>query len=497
MTTGKRSRSASTLRDHRRALFDREGHLDLENGITLYRHPKSRFIWADYRLPKRKRESTTCTELELAERAARKRYKELQQRVSSGQSVTTRGPSVGDLILAYEQALTKHLEQGDNRVKPALSVLRRNLLPFWRDVPIGQISRQTFYAWEAWRLEQGKTRVHVEGYRRGDHMISRGQSVGVPSEATLKREKNYFVQALSWGSDQRTPWVSDEIVQEVRHLPRRKNITRAEHQTAVDEQRDALSEAQVAALIQTFEEWDEKERRRVEKLGEKGRGRNYARRLMARCVRLLLASGMRPGKEILDLTWADIQTVRLSDGQETISINRCGHGKTGRRVITCEPESIGIIDDLRTLLQEFGFQTIGQTTLWPNPKGGVVQDMGKSFKSALRALDLPAHLSDDPLYLCRHTYITHHLLNGISSDFLATNCGTSVEMIERHYKHIRAEQIREKVILTDHNNPLGLKKPSRATQTTLRLIDGSVVKPLSLSVANPELVLSQPAAQTK
>ncbi len=497
MTTVKRSRSASTLRDHRRALFEREGHLDLENGITLYRHPKSRFIWADYRLPKRKRESTACTDLELAERSARKRYKELQQRVSSGQSVAARGPSVGDLILAYEQVLKKHLDQGDKRVKPALSVLRRNLLPFWRDIPIGQISRQTFYAWEDWRLTQGKTPVHVEGYRRGDRTIWRGQSVGMPSETTLKREKNYFVQALSWGSDQRSPWISDDMVQEMRHLPRRKNITRAEHQTAVDEQRDALSEAQVAALVQTFKGWDEKERMRVAKLGKKGTGRNYARRLMARCVRLLLASGMRPGKEILDLTWADIQTVRLSDGQETISISRCGHGKTGRRVITCEPESIEIVTDLKALLQEFGFPTIGAATLWPHPKGGVVQDMGKSFKSALRALDLPAHITDDPLYLCRHTYITQHLLNGISSDFLATNCGTSVEMIERHYKHIQAEQIREKVILPDRDNPLGLKKPTRLKQTTLRLAENSAAVPLSLSMSKAKLVLELPIVPSK
>jgi integrase len=63
----------------------------------------------------------------------------------------------------------------------------------------------------------------------------------------------------------------------------------------------------VEALLSKFQQWEEVERQRVAKHGEKGKGKNYARRLMALCVRLLLASGMRPGKEVLELTWADIQ----------------------------------------------------------------------------------------------------------------------------------------------------------------------------------------------
>jgi hypothetical protein len=480
MTHIKRSRSASKLRDHRKTLFEHEGRLDLGKGISLFRHAKSPFIWADYRLVSdRKRESTKCTDLDQAERVARRRAKELEQRVTSGHSIVTRGPSVGDLVAEYTKMLEEKLKQGDKRIKPALSVLRRNFLPFWSTIPLSQLSRQTYYAWEDWRVERDE--AQIASYRRGDQLIWRGQTVGAPSEATLKREKNYFVQALAWGSDQRSPWVSDDVVHEIRHLPRRKGLTRSEHKTSTDDQRDALSTAQVEALLSKFQQWEEVERQRVAKHGEKGKGKNYARRLMALCVRLLLASGMRPGKEILELTWADIQAVRLSSGQETISINRCGHGKTGRRVITCDPEAVEVIDDLRALLRAFGFATIGQASLWPSPKGGIVQDMSKSFKSALRGLDLPAHLKDDPLYLCRHTYITLHLLGGVSSDFLATNCGTSVEMIERHYKHITAEQIRDQVILPDANNPLRLTKPSRTSRVAVRIAADGSVEPLVLT----------------
>ena len=41
------------------------------------------------------------------------------------------------------------------------------------------------------------------------------------------------------------------------------------------------------------------------------------------------------------------------------------------------------------------------------------------------------------LYSLRHTYITWKILEGANLSVLATQCGTSVEMIERHYKHLQ------------------------------------------------------------
>jgi hypothetical protein len=54
-------------------------------------------------------------------------------------------------------------------------------------------------------------------------------------------------------------------------------------------------------------------------------------------------------------------------------------------------------------------------------------------------------------------------------------------MIERHYKHITAEQIRDKVILPDTNNPVGLTKPSRTSRVAVRIAADGPVEPLVLS----------------
>ena len=40
------------------------------------------------------------------------------------------------------------------------------------------------------------------------------------------------------------------------------------------------------------------------------------------------------------------------------------------------------------------------------------------------------------LYSLRHTYISLRLLEGVSPAVIAKQCGTSTEMIQRHYDHL-------------------------------------------------------------
>ncbi len=40
------------------------------------------------------------------------------------------------------------------------------------------------------------------------------------------------------------------------------------------------------------------------------------------------------------------------------------------------------------------------------------------------------------LYSLRHTYISLRLLEGVSPAIIAKQCGTSPEMIQRHYDHL-------------------------------------------------------------
>lgn len=450
-----RTSARAHLRDQRRDTFERYGRLDLGHGVTLYRHSRSKFIYADYRVgEERVRESTKTIDFAMAETVAVRRRKALETRAQAGQPISLHGPSVGDILERYTEDLVRRFDGGEGKLGPEISVMRRNFLPFWQRVPVTDLGRQQFYAWERWRLEQNGEGAAVAPYRRGGRTVSVGRRVQPPSAATLKREKQYFVKALAWASDRPTPLVSDEVVHELRHLPRPRETKK---QRAAEDRRDAFSREQVAALLAEFDRVADAERTRVQKLGEGGKRKNYDRRLMALHVRLLLCSGMRPGAEILELTWDRVRQTRNEHGEDIVVIDPCGDGKTGPRMVNCDPEALDVLTDLRALLGEFGFATTGRAPLWPSRRGGVVRDMGTSFKSALRRLGLQATTSGEALYVCRHTYLTERLRRGVTSDILAINCGTSVEMISRHYNHLRAEHIRDALRPTDTRNPLRLK----------------------------------------
>lgn len=444
MTTSSPRRSAAARCISEQALFDRDGRLNFEEGFTLYKHPGSSFIYADYRPMADKRSSTRATNVEQAKAAARRRLKELLRRQVAGLPITTPGPSVADLLHAYLRTLQTLEKQGDQTLKPEISVLERNFLPFWSRVPLSDIGRHSFLEWVRWRKEQAADSGTLS-YQRGGKTVTMSRRTKSPSRETLLREKSRFVRALAWGSDQNPPWLTDEAVHEIRHLPQRQKRT-VKHLRET-EQRDALDRDELSKLLVAFESMEERERKRVRLKGEAGRRKNYQRRLMAVHVRLLFASGLRPGKEILQLTWESIQ-IECVGQTRIIVINRCGSGKTGPRMVNCDPAAVQVIDDLRRLHAEFGFAILPTATLWPSTRGqnSIVQDFNGSFKTTVRRLKLNERVQDEPLYICRHTYITDHLRQGISSDVLATNCGTSVEMIERHYKHLKSEQIRDKLL---------------------------------------------------
>jgi integrase len=56
------------------------------------------------------------------------------------------------------------------------------------------------------------------------------------------------------------------------------------------------------------------------------------------------------------------------------------------------------------------------------------------------------------IYSLRHTYITHRLLAGVTSDLIASQCGTSVKMIELHYSNVVPLLAKNKVVQMDEDS---------------------------------------------
>ncbi|MEA3117230.1 MAG: hypothetical protein QOI13_500 [Paraburkholderia sp.] len=66
----------------------------------------------------------------------------------------------------------------------------------------------------------------------------------------------------------------------------------------------------------------------------------------------------------------------------------------------------------------------------------------KPFKAAAAAANLPSSVV---MYSLRHTAISEMIANGIDSFEVARMAGTSTEMIDKHYGHLRHDKMRARL----------------------------------------------------
>lgn len=155
------------------------------------------------------------------------------------------------------------------------------------------------------------------------------------------------------------------------------------------------------------------------------------------CIGLVL-TGARPG----ELANCDLQDFDPVAGTLTLD------GKTGRRTVAL---STAAIEHFKRVSKD----RIGKQPLLvrdvpelppgvegiepPNPRWNK-ENWKKRFKNAVRAAGLP----DDVVpYSLRHAAISELVMAGMDVYVVATITGTSVEMIQKHYGHLRHDRTRE------------------------------------------------------
>ena len=235
---------------------------------------------------------------------------------------------------------------------------------------------------------------------------------------------------------------------------------------------------EVKALRQNFDAWIKKSRADTIEL----------RLLLKDYVEVLLDTGARPGKELLDLKWSHIEIknhptltntgiIQPPDeyddiGSEIVFINRNRTAyikimsgktsikqgvKTGRiaignlnSVIAFEriaKRNYGL--DLEEVIKEKQQEFIFRFKQFQSKKNGrkgkadkflFPTDFVKLFRSYLENHNLlidPVTGKARPLYSLRHTYATIRLLHDkITPQILVKQMGTSLSMLEKHYDHI-------------------------------------------------------------
>jgi len=185
------------------------------------------------------------------------------------------------------------------------------------------------------------------------------------------------------------------------------------------------------------------------------------RELLYDYCEIAVNTGIRPGTEMENIRWKDIEIkTQGSKAQFFIHVTK---GKTTKytdaRKVVCKRDVIGALVRLR---ERFPLRIPNQK-LFLLANGDSTPQLGKAFEKALQS----AKLKGSPrgprtLYSLRHTYITWQLLAGTSMDVIARQCGTSAAMIEQHYSNVKPEMFADALsgVTFDEEKP---KQKSRKT----------------------------------
>ena len=160
-------------------------------------------------------------------------------------------------------------------------------------------------------------------------------------------------------------------------------------------------------------------------------------------VLVLANSGVRIG-ELRNLTWADIEP--RSDSTGIVMYVR---GKTKkRRQVIPQPATEKYLNRIKDFRQkELGCDVSPNELVFCSSDGNSVDSYKKGFKTLLDSIDLRFDDEGNPftLYSLRHTYATLRIINGVAHYFIASNMGTSVEMLMNFYGHLVNESVADEI----------------------------------------------------
>ena len=160
-------------------------------------------------------------------------------------------------------------------------------------------------------------------------------------------------------------------------------------------------------------------------------------------VLILANSGVRIG-ELRGLTWGDIESRR--DGQGVLMYVR---GKTKkRRQVVPQPSVAKYLKRIKDYREgELGKPVPDNEPVFCAQNGSTVESYKKGFKTVLKSIGLTVDDEGNPftLYSLRHTYATMRIINGVPHYFIASNMGTSVEMLMKFYGHLVNESVADEI----------------------------------------------------
>lgn len=221
----------------------------------------------------------------------------------------------------------------------------------------------------------------------------------------------------------------------------------------------------------------------------------WMREMLRDIVLILVNTGMRPGRELLNLKWKNLSVV-TEKGEDSIQFS-VPHSKTKQRVVIgYEPaidketgkkygcwEPLNRIKSRFTELSDLSWKALFLVDeyifRYPNGERVVQEQMTKSFKRLLKSIEYDGRedglLADDfgdarTLYSLRHTYASRRRYEGYSFDDLSVQMGTSVKMLEQHYSHFSVSDNPNKFAGHEKRNEQTRKKKQDDSAEAVKLM---------------------------
>jgi integrase len=407
-------------------------HVLMNNELVLYRRERSaiwqcRFKVADIW----QRASTKQRDLKLAKKAARELMIEAEIRKRSNLPVVTRRfRSVAQLAIQRMDTETAN-KQGKVSYNDYKRLIEDYLIPILGNRNITNIDSSALDDYEARRIQlMEKT----------------------PSKSTILKHN----AALNR--------VFDEAV--IRGFLTEANRPKLVAKGKQSDRRPAFELEELRAVLNNLAGWVERARTKKSKT---------MRAVLCDYVEMLIDTGARPGKELLDLKWRHIKfskkpvvvtTEQVDEYGELIqsanlnrSVEMTVTGKTGTRTIVGMKRTVQVLERIAkrnyeiegSIVNPFAKLTLASNDdkVFKVGDGRELNSFQKMFESYLEEHSLLIDKRTEQkrvFYSLRHTYATLALTyDSVPIHTLAKQMGTSVLMIERHYSHLKVVQAIEQL----------------------------------------------------
>lgn len=378
----------------------------VEEGVAnLTRRSDSKYWQLQYKAPNSKvwiRKGTGTGDLKKATSFAVRALVEAQILAERGIPVTSKKfKQVAKLVL---QELLEMIAAGTNKPsdKDYVSALNRYLIEFYGKYNVDSITPQIvadFHTWRTAKAGRELTASTQNNHNAAFNLVIK-KAIDLRYMTELQRPA---IKNTGAATGRRPEFTFDELKQ----------------------------------LISTAESWVEKAPTKLSK---------QVRQVLRYYVPFMATTGMRTGTEGEVLRWRHFEKTVDADGNTQLVIH-LPKAKTKPRQVIAGEECWAYLEQLRQLNPRMADMTLADVLakgsddfVFALPDGTYPKRLSAAFENWLEYAQLVnCRYTGDKrtLYCLRHYYATQKILSGVSGDWLAAQMGTSTDMLEKHYKHVR------------------------------------------------------------